>query len=30
LATVTPTDVADYIPMGERMGTLGYVPPKPQ
>ena len=29
LATVTPTDVADYIPMGERMGTLGYVPPKP-
>ena len=29
LATVTPTDPSVYEPMGERMGTLGYVPPKP-
>ncbi|WP_428666292.1 carboxymuconolactone decarboxylase family protein [Runella sp.] len=29
LATITPTDPAVYEPMGERMGTLGYVPPKP-
>ncbi|MFN8347275.1 MAG: carboxymuconolactone decarboxylase [Spirosomataceae bacterium] len=29
LATITPTNPADYEPMGKRMGTLGYVPPKP-
>ncbi|GAB2764526.1 carboxymuconolactone decarboxylase family protein [Rhabdobacter roseus] len=28
LATLTPTDPAAYEPMGERMATLGYVPPK--
>ena len=28
LATVTPADPAEYEPMGVRMGTLGYVPPK--
>lgn len=27
LATLTPTDPAAYEAMGERMGTLGYVPP---
>jgi uncharacterized peroxidase-related enzyme len=30
LATLTPTDAETYAVMGERMGTLGYVPPKPQ
>ncbi|OIN60722.1 carboxymuconolactone decarboxylase family protein [Arsenicibacter rosenii] len=29
LATLTPTDPAAYEAMGERMGTLGYVLPKP-
>lgn len=29
LATLTPTDPATYAAMGERMGTLGYVLPKP-
>lgn len=29
LATLTPTDPAAYEAMGERMGTLGYAPPKP-
>lgn len=29
LATLTPTDPAAYAVMGERMGTLGYVLPKP-
>ena len=28
LATLTPTDADTYAMMGERMGTLGYVPPK--
>ncbi len=28
LATLTPTDSDTYAVMGERMGTLGYVPPK--
>lgn len=28
LATIAPADPAEYEPMGERMGTLGYVPPK--
>jgi uncharacterized peroxidase-related enzyme len=27
LATLTPEDPGDYIPMGERMATNGYVPP---
>lgn len=30
LATSTPEDSAEYIPMGERMGTAGYVQPIPQ
>lgn len=30
LATLTPTDANMYAMMGERMGTLGYVPPKSQ
>ena len=29
LATLTPTDLDAYAVMGERMGKLGYVPPKP-
>lgn len=29
LATVTPLGIEAYEPMGERMATLGYVPPKP-
>ncbi|RCR70502.1 carboxymuconolactone decarboxylase family protein [Larkinella punicea] len=29
LASLTPTDPAAYEAMGERMGTLGYVMPKP-
>ena len=29
LATLTPTDPAVYDIMGERMGTLGYLPPVP-
>ncbi|GAB3696353.1 carboxymuconolactone decarboxylase family protein [Spirosoma flavus] len=29
LSTVTPEDPAAYVAMGERMGTLGYVLPKP-
>ena len=29
LATVTPLGLEAYEPMGERMATLGYVPPKP-
>ena len=29
LATLTPTDPADYIPMGQRLATMGYAPPKP-
>lgn len=29
LATLTPADPAAYAAMGERMGTLGYVVPKP-
>jgi uncharacterized peroxidase-related enzyme len=29
LASLTPTDPAAYESMGERMGTLGYVMPKP-
>lgn len=28
LATFTPTDPKEYEPMGKRMATLGYVPPK--
>jgi uncharacterized peroxidase-related enzyme len=28
LATLTPTDPKEYEPMGKRMATLGYVPPK--
>ena len=27
LATITPTDPAEYEKMGERMGTVGYIPP---
>lgn len=29
LATLTPTDPAAYVPLGQRMATLGYVPPQP-
>jgi uncharacterized peroxidase-related enzyme len=29
LATLTPDNPADYVAMGERMGTMGYVLPKP-
>jgi uncharacterized peroxidase-related enzyme len=29
LDTLTPTDSAAYAPMGVRMATVGYVPPKP-
>lgn len=29
LATVTPLGLEAYEPMGERMATLGYIPPKP-
>lgn len=29
LATLTPADPKEYEPMGKRMATLGYVPPKP-
>lgn len=28
LATLTPTDAETYEVMGERMGTIGYIPPK--
>jgi hypothetical protein len=30
LATLTPTDADTYAVMGERMATIGYVPPKSQ
>lgn len=29
LATLIPDDPAAYVPMGQRMATLGYVPPQP-
>lgn len=29
LATLTPVDPAEYVPMGKRMATVGYVPPVP-
>jgi uncharacterized peroxidase-related enzyme len=29
LATLTPTDPREYEPMGKRLATQGYVPPKP-
>jgi alkylhydroperoxidase/carboxymuconolactone decarboxylase family protein YurZ len=29
LATLTPTDPKEYEPMGKRLATIGYVPPKP-
>jgi uncharacterized peroxidase-related enzyme len=29
LDTLTPTDPEVYVPMGVRMATIGYVPPKP-